>query len=314
MKSAGIKYIIAISLVLFALGANAATPEATAQVVANGPIDWMMQNVIIVLGFGMVILAFGALVHANTMLLQSQKVRLLQEQGIEVLEKVQIRITPEIPWWKRTYDRLTQVVPVRKEEKILLNHEYDGIRELDNVLPPWWLALFYITIAMSVAYMGYYHVFDYGLDSAEEYEASMQQAQEAILAYIESQPDMIDETNVNQLVDDMDLVTGASIFQTQCTPCHGQYAEGNSIGPNLTDEYWIHGGSIQDVFRTIKYGVPEKGMIAWSSQLRAADIQKVASYILSLQGSNPPDAKAPQGELWSPTVQAQDSTSVIGQR
>ena len=90
---------------------------------------------------------------------------------------------------------------------------------------------------------------------------------------------------------------GELIFKSFCAACHGQKGEG-TVGPNFTDEYWIHGGGIQNVFKTIKYGVPDKGMIAWAAQLKPADMQKVASYILTLKGTNPPNPKAPQGEIW----------------
>ena len=87
-------------------------------------------------------------------------------------------------------------------------------------------------------------------------------------------------------------------------PCHGQKGEG-LVGPNFADEYWIHGGGIKNVFKVIKYGVPDKGMIAWQAQLKPADMQKVGSYILTLQGTNPPNPKAPQGTIWADTAAVQ---------
>ncbi|RMF02969.1 MAG: cytochrome C oxidase subunit III [Bacteroidetes bacterium] len=241
--------------------------------------------------------------------IETAKVRLLQEMGIEAMEKAGLSVD-QSSWWQRQYKKWTKVVPVEKEQDIMLDHNYDGIRELDNSLPPWWVAMFYITIAISVVYLGYYHVLDYGYSSTEAYEIEMEEAQAAIKAYLAKQADAVDETNVSLLVDEQDLALGETTFKTYCAACHGQYGEGG-VGPNLTDNYFLHGGDIKDVFKTIKYGVPEKGMIAWQTQLRPADIQRVASYVLSLVGTNPPNPKAPQGELYQVnTPVANDSTSV----
>jgi cytochrome c oxidase cbb3-type subunit 3 len=124
----------------------------------------------------------------------------------------------------------------------------------------------------------------------------------------------VNESNVEMLIDESELALGETIFTTKCTPCHGMAGEGNSIGPNLTDEYWLNGGGIKNVFKTIKYGVPEKGMISWKSQLRASDMHRVASYILSLQGTNPPNAKEPQGEIWTGEKIAQGEDDQIGMK
>jgi cytochrome c oxidase cbb3-type subunit 3 len=192
---------------------------------------------------------------------------------------------------------LTDAVPLEKEEEILLDHEYDGIRELDNNLPPWWKYLFYLTIVFSVIYLMYYHVLGYGDLMIEEYQKEMAQAEKEKQEMMKLMANSIDETNVTLLTDEAAIKEGKDIFMANCAACHGQKGEG-VVGPNLTDAYWIHGGGIKNVFKTIKYGVPAKGMIAWETQLSPSQIQKVASYVLTLQGTNPPNGKAPEGEIW----------------
>ncbi len=211
---------------------------------------------------------------------------------------------------------LSAAVPLEQEGDILMDHEYDGIRELDNRLPPWWLYMFYFTIVFGVFYVGYYH-FSSGQLQLAEYESEMALAEEQKAAFLASAANNVDESNVELLADATSLANGKEKFETLCVACHA--ASGGStqnppgVGPNLTDEYWLHGGGVQNIFKTIKYGVPAKGMIAWESQLSPRQMQEVASYIISLQGTNPPNAKEPQGEIWveegaapAPT----DSTSI----
>jgi cytochrome c oxidase cbb3-type subunit 3 len=234
-----------------------------------------------------------ALLRLLSIMVKLQQLRIYEEAGLEpFLEAVK---QPRENWWSRLYARMTRVAPLEKEKDILFDHEYDGIRELDNSLPPWWVWMFYITIAFSVAYMTYYHFAGIGPGSEERYEQEMEKAEQAVQAYLARQANQIDETNVTALSDEQQLALGKTIYEVNCLVCHGALGEGG-VGPNLTDEYWIHGGSIADVFRVIKNGVPEKGMIPWKSQLRPQDMQRVASYILTLQGTNPPNAKQPEGE------------------
>ncbi len=215
----------------------------------------------------------------------------------------------------------------------LMDHDYDGIRELDNRLPPWWVWLFYITIFWAVGYMFYYHFLGIGDLSKAEYMKEIdpnwdsryddtyrpllitrafrspyyspegdvtpqtlakQAGAPAPAAAKKEEPE--EELNYEPLTDAESLANGKAIFLQNCAVCHGNLGEG-TIGPNLTDEYWIHGdGKINDIIRTIRNGVPVKGMIAWKSVLRPIEIHQVASYVLSLQGSNPPNAKAPEGK------------------
>lgn len=211
---------------------------------------------------------------------------------------------------------LSGAVALENEGDILMDHEYDGIRELDNKLPPWWLYMFYFTVAFGPVYIGYYHFSD-GKLQLEEYATEMALAEEQKAEFLASEANNVDESNVELLTDATALESGKERFQTLCVACHG--ATGGStqnppgVGPNLTDDYWLHGGSINNIFKTIKYGVPAKGMISWEAQLSPRQIQEVASYIVSLKGTNPPNAKDPQGELWTGDVETApapaDSTS-----
>ena len=198
-------------------------------------------------------------------------------------------------------------VPQEREADITLDHNYDGIRELDNHLPPWWVNMFILTIIWAVGYMYFYHWGGSGINQAEEYKQEVETAKKEIAIALAGKADVVDESNVVAMTETSDLGQGELIYKSNCVACHGQNGEG-TVGPNFTDEYWIHGGGIKNVFKTIKYGVPEKGMIAWSSQLKPSDMQKVASYILTFKGTNPPNPKAPQGEIWKDEVPAQDTT------
>ncbi|MEO1625827.1 MAG: cbb3-type cytochrome c oxidase N-terminal domain-containing protein [Bacteroidota bacterium] len=253
----------------------------------------LLENSTLVFGGIIVLGTVVFIMYLVNLLMKVQMIRLLQEQGLEVAQ--QLGTSPESSWWQRMYKKLTDVVPVAQEQDILLNHDYDGIRELDNNLPPWWLAMFYISIVFSVGYIGYYHYFDYGLTSAEAYEQEMEYSANAVAAYLDRQADQVTESNVVALTDEEALATGQTLYKANCAVCHMEDGAGQ-VGPNLTDEYWLHGGDISSIFKTIKYGVPEKGMIAWKTQLRPSDIQKISSYILSLQGTNPANPKEPQGE------------------
>lgn len=269
--------------------------EAVAESAGSGILDWAFQNIVFIMGFLVAVGAVMSILYLNNKLLEIQKIRLLEEHGLEVLEEV--KLLDKEPWWKRMYDKSWNLVPMEKEKDILFDHEYDGIRELDNVLPPWWVALFWGCIIYGFGYLAYYHVFDYGESQAEEYETEMEYATAQVEAYLAKQADFVDENNVEVVTDENRLALGETLYMGNCAACHGIAGEGG-IGPNMTDKYWIQGGSISDIFKTIKYGVPEKGMIAWKSQLRPSDIQNLASYILTLQGTDPPNAKEPQGELY----------------
>ncbi len=200
-------------------------------------------------------------------------------------------------WYHNLMQSMTKSKPIEEESDILMNHEYDGIRELDNDLPPWWLYGFYISIVFAVVYLGYYEFFG-GDSQTVEFEKEMAQAKTEIEEYKKTAKDLIDASTVVLLTEDTDLAKGKTIFDTSCVVCHLADA-GGSIGPNLTDEYWILGGGIKNVFTTVSEGGREgKGMIPWKSTLSPSEIQQVSSYILSLQGTTPAKPKPPEGDIW----------------
>jgi cytochrome c oxidase cbb3-type subunit 3 len=177
----------------------------------------------------------------------------------------------------------------------LLDHNYDGIMELDNDLPPWWLYMFYGTIIASVIYV----VAFFGMgkfDQKEELAAEYTVAEKQIAKFKEANGPGIDEASVVLVSDAAQIEDGKAIYAKNCVACHMANG-GGGVGPNFTDDVWIHGSSINDVFKIIKYGVPEKGMIPWESQLNPEQMQNVASYILTeFKGENVEGGKAPQGD------------------
>ncbi|MEH0158511.1 cbb3-type cytochrome c oxidase N-terminal domain-containing protein [Limibacter armeniacum] len=205
----------------------------------------------------------------------------------------------ETGWWKWFWQKFNAAKPMELETDILMDHEYDGIRELDNQLPPWWKYMFYFTIVFAFCYLGVYHWWTDADDavSVREYRAEMVAAEQARDAYLAKMASLIDETNVEVASEEAALAEGQDIFTKNCRTCHGKVGEGGA-GPNLTDEYWLHGGGIKDIFKTVKYGVPNTAMQSWEKKMTPQQIQRVASFILTLQGSNPENGKAPQGEKW----------------
>ena len=210
---------------------------------------------------------------------------------------------PQESWW----DKFNKFKPLQQEATIDLGHNYDGIRELDNRLPPWWLYGFYITILFAAIYLYRYHVAHSAPLPHEQYELDVAAADKAKAEYLKKAANNIDESSVKLLTDPASLAGGKQIFETSCFPCHGKFGEG-LVGPNLTDDYWLHGGSVNDVFKTIKYGYPEKGMKSWKDDFSPVQIAQVASYIKSLHGTNPPNGKAPQGTLYQEGDDKNDST------
>jgi len=201
--------------------------------------------------------------------------------------------------WKKLMQILTKSTPIEKEKDVMLDHEYDGIRELDNVLPPWWLWLFYITIFIAVVYLIRYHVVG-DWSSAKEYQEEMAIAKMEVDKYKKENNLDIDENNVTLKTDEKTLALGEKLFKekSDCFSCHRKDG-GGSVGPNLTDDKWIYGGDIKSVFKTIANGAKSKYgvMPAHKSSLSPTEIQAVASYILvKLKGTNPPNPKVYPGD------------------
>lgn len=212
-------------------------------------------------------------------------------------------------WWSRVDKKLlTSAVPVEKEADVLLDHDYDGIRELDNALPPWWKWGFIITCFFAGVYLLNFHVFGSGKNPTQEYEAELKAAAVKLEAYNAKNKDKVDESNI-VMADAAGLAEGKDIFTTTCWACHGKLGEGGA-GPNLTDDYWIHKGSLNDIYQSIKVGYTDKGMQSWQKQYSPKQMSYLASYIKTLKGTNPPNGKAAQGELFTDAPAVADSAVV----
>lgn len=200
--------------------------------------------------------------------------------------------------WKRFYASMVNQVPIERESEIILEHEHDGIKELDNTLPTWWVYLFYATIVFMVVYLIRFEVIkDY--NQVEEYDRDVAQAKVEIAEYRKNNPNLLNADNVKLLTDASDIEVGKKIFQMNCVACHAMDG-GGGIGPNLTDDYWILGGSINKIFNTISEGGRDgKGMVAWKALLKPEEIAQVASYIKTLKGTTPANPKAAEGDLYA---------------
>ena len=200
-------------------------------------------------------------------------------------------------WYKNLMQKLTKTTPMASEGALLLDHDYDGIKELDNDLPPWWKYLFIGSVIWGFAYFIHYEML--GGDNQEmELKKEIAEAQIALEEYKKTAPDLMDAESVTLMTDAGDLAKGKAIYEMNCAACH-KIDGGGQIGPNLTDDHWILGGGIKNVFHTIAEGGRDgKGMVAWKAMLKPTEMQQVASYVLSLQGTNPADAKAAEGDLY----------------
>ncbi len=180
----------------------------------------------------------------------------------------------------------------------LTDHEYDGIKEYDNPLPRWWLLTFYATIVFTFAYWGYYHVLGVGLMPEQALAAENAEAQKRSDALAAS---ITDEKLVAMSKDPQIVARGKAVFAQNCVACHLDQAQG-SIGPNLTDAYWIHGNRALEIRKVISQGVLEKGMTAWQSVLGDSKINDVVAYILSIKNTSI-HGKEPQGEYHDPKAE-----------
>ena len=260
-------------------------------------LSWTYNHIIFILGGLVVIGTLISLGSLMTNLLQAQK-RIYMAAEMEAEE---LANASKPSWFKRMYGKAWSLVPIDKEQDIELSHSFDGIRELDNKLPPWWVYMFYLTIVWAIGYIYVTHFREGRVSQEQEYYAEMEVAEEEKWEYLQKQANSIDESNIVALTDDASIEFGKKVYMVNCVTCHGASGEGG-VGPNMTDKYWIHGGSTVDIFKTIKYGVPEKGMIAWNAQLPPSSIQKLTSFIKTLEGTNPPNPKEAQGLLYEENI------------
>lgn len=256
-------------------------------------IDSSNDILIVALVVVMVIVLVAALVvlRAMRMMLYITVPNALETEKAALAEAKAARRNRRRQWW----NRLMGLRPLAEEKDLVIDHEYDGIKELDNPVPAWFNGMFYASMAFAVVYLCVYHVFGWGPNQDQEYAREMERAEQARQEWLAQAADNVDENTVAVDTSPETVAAGMAIFTQNCIACHGGAGEGG-IGPNLTDDYWLHGGDVQDIFKVIKYGVLDKGMVPWEQSLTPAQIAEVANYILTLHGTNPPNAKEPQGE------------------
>ncbi|MVN90585.1 cbb3-type cytochrome c oxidase N-terminal domain-containing protein [Mucilaginibacter aquatilis] len=278
-----LKYIIICLLVTGAQTVNAADDSLITPAVRD------------YLGYGAIILIMVTIIVAMLMINRAfklvAKVFLPAEYAaMEVARKKAKIKKPKA----QVIQKLLSLKPLSEEKSILIEHDFDGIHELDNPTPAWFMGLFYASIIFGIVYLLSYHVFGFGQLQDEEYKTEMLVAAKEKEAYLAKAANRVDETTVKLSTEPAALAEGKNVFKQSCAPCHGDKAQG-MVGPNLTDDYWLHGGKISDVFKTIKYGVTAKGMPTWEKQLSPKQIADVANYIKSIRGTNPSGAKEAQG-------------------
>lgn len=255
-----------------------------------GAVDLYSDILIVALIVVMITLLFSALVVNKAMksILRITIPELVREEE----EQKRLAKVQDKGKWTRIWNNLLELKPIEEEKDMVIDHEYDGIQELNNPIPTWFNVLFYSTVVFGVIYLLVYHVFGWGLNQDQEYVQELAVAEKAKQEYLAKAANLIDESSVQ--FDAAMAPAGKAIFTANCVACHGANGEGG-IGPNLTDRFWVHGGEIKDVFKTVKYGVPEKGMVPWEQTLTPGQIAEVSSYILTLRDTKPANAKAAEG-------------------
>ena len=243
-------------------------------------------------------IVFGLTILLIAILFNGKVVKNLHDIQYEKLsEEEKAKQGTQSSWLGKMYKKSLGSKPIEEEHEIILDHNYDGIKELDNNLPPWWIYSFYASIIFAVFYMFKYEVFD-GENQYDELATEYAEAKVSIEEYKRTAKNLVDFNSVELMTEASDLAKGKEIYDTNCVACH-KADGGGSIGPNLTDENWILGGGIKNVFKTVSEGGRDgKGMIAWKSSLKPAEIAQVSSYILTMIGTNPEGAKAPEGDVW----------------
>jgi cytochrome c oxidase cbb3-type subunit 3 len=184
---------------------------------------------------------------------------------------------------------------VSDEEQNKVLHEVDGIQEYDNKLPNWWLYSFYGAIVFAVGYWFHYEVAGIGESPRAEYQAQVDKAAAAEAARIRAKGEVTAEALASLSHDKATVAQGKEVFASTCAVCHRQDGGGN-VGPNLTDDFWLHGGAPDKVYKTISEGVASKGMPSWGPQLGSERVQAVTAFVLTLRSTNVSGGKAPQGE------------------
>jgi cytochrome c oxidase cbb3-type subunit 3 len=274
--------------------ATAVTPSLTFGIdLANMPVD-------------IYVLMFAVLVEMIMVYGLVKSIFRLLRQAEEEIPATDEPMVPE----KTFFQTINQTVAIEEEHTLDLQHDYDGIRELDNKVPSWWMMSFYASILFGVIYM----IRMYGTQTLPTQLEELAEANKVAAiqkeAYLKLAANNVDENSV-KISDAAGIAAGKDLFKTNCVACHGSGGEG-TVGPNLTDDYWLHQGGLKDIFYTIKYGWAEKGMKSWKEDFSPSQMADIASYVSTLRGTNPPNPKEKQGELWIESgVALNDSSAVV---
>ena len=201
-----------------------------------------------------------------------------------------------LPKWLQFNAMMGNDIPLEKDAELLTDHDYDGIQELDNGMPPFLKYMFIFTILFAVYYWVDYHVIEASPLQIQEYENQLAQGEADKAEYIKKAGALVDENSVKVVEDPGVIAQGEKIYATNCVACHGDKGQGG-VGPNLTDAYWLHGGDVKSIFKSIKYGIPAKGMRSWQSDIKPADMQAVTSFIIKNMSGKNVAGKEPQGDL-----------------
>lgn len=297
-KTTGIVAVVLFSLIPVLGYAN----DTEAVEAASTGIRWMIDGVsplafYLILGVIAVelIVLFTLLLQLRQVIISTRKEEIAE---VQLAEKPAEKFAGFKIWWSKTWTKLNSFRSKEEEQALEMEHDYDGIRELDNTLPPWWLYGFYLSILVAGIYMWRYHVAETAPLSEQEFQIAWAKGEAQVAEYLKNSAANVDENTITLITDPAALNAAQALFVQNCQACHGAVGEGNAVGPNLTDDYWLHGGSLSDVFKSIKYGWPDKGMKSWKDDFSPVQIAQLTGYIKSLRGTNPPNARDPQGELY----------------
>lgn len=293
-------------IILLLIGLSSAHQSFAQEVVATQASTASLLNLKNLL-VGVILLEALIIVFLGTYILSFLKGN-QNANNIETVKKSTFNIKNAIgKWWKKT----NNFIPIEEEANIDSGHSYDGIRELDNNIPVWFSAAFLICIFIAVSYLWRYHVSESAPLQIAEYQNEMAQAALEKEEYLQNAANNVDENSVT-LLDAAGIEAGKALFTANCVTCHG--ANGASVlggvGPNLTDTYWLHGGSLKDIFKTIKYGWPDKGMRSWQDQFSPTQISQLSSFVKSISNTNL-KGKEPQGEVFKEEVITIKDTSTL---
>jgi cytochrome c oxidase cbb3-type subunit 3 len=272
------------------------SPLWAAETTAGGGSGNTFSEVVVILFLIALLFLIVSLVLLKTVQIMAKEIKnpalLPVEEPVRMMEYSEWEASEKTS--QSIWTKLMGLKPISEEKSIMMDHDFDGIVELDNPTPAWFMGLFYATIIFAVVYLLNYHVFEWSPLQDEEYAIEMKAAEVNKVAVLAKSHETIDENSVKASTDAGIIAAGKAVYTQNCIACHGALGEG-TVGPNLTDDSWIHGGTVNAIFKTIKYGVPEKGMIAWEKTLTPKQTSDLSNFILSLQGTNPTNPKAPQG-------------------